>query len=127
MSFLHGLHIEGRGQDVLVLFGLCYRRGGGGEDVLVLFGLWPVIGYYEFEFKGVFSMSSFYRILCRGGVGESPWRRIWITDVSSKVAFFVWSAAFGRILQLIIWFSVGIFWLIIVVCAVVMRNWWVIC
>lgn len=50
--------------------------------------------------KGVFSMSSFYGML-EGGSGEVfPWKSIWVAGSPSKVAFFVWTTALGKILTI---------------------------
>ena len=32
--------------------------------------------------------------------GEFPWHRVWVLDVSSKVVFFVWTAAFDQVLTI---------------------------
>ncbi|GMP86824.1 hypothetical protein CsSME_00039460 [Camellia sinensis var. sinensis] len=50
--------------------------------------------------KGVFSVFSFYGMLeGRSGV-VFPWKSIWATGSPSKVAFFVWTAALGKILTI---------------------------
>lgn len=62
-----------------------------GEDELV----WKVEGA-----KGRFSVSSFYWSLV-GVVGRGfQWKSIWVPGVLSKVAFFMWTAAFSRNLTL---------------------------
>ncbi|GMP71230.1 hypothetical protein CsSME_00029724 [Camellia sinensis var. sinensis] len=69
------------------LVGLLYklRFGGDGEDTLLWVGL---------RAKG------FFRYL-----GVFPWKTIWVVGSSSKVAFFVWTAALNRILTIdnLIW------------------------
>lgn len=87
LAFLYGLPIAGVGDDVLV---------------------WGWLGS-----KDIFSASSFYRGLCGVMEGEFPWRRIWVTGVPSKVAFFVWTAAFDSILtidNLVCWRHVLVNW-----------------
>uniref|UniRef100_A0A2N9IY74 Reverse transcriptase domain-containing protein n=1 Tax=Fagus sylvatica TaxID=28930 RepID=A0A2N9IY74_FAGSY len=48
--------------------------------------------------NGVFDIRSFYQAL-RGHLGSSfPWKGIWRVKALRRVAFFVWAAAWGRIL-----------------------------
>ena len=48
--------------------------------------------------NGVFHIRSFYQALC-GHLGSSfPWKGIWRVKALRRVAFFVWAAAWGRIL-----------------------------
>ncbi|GMP39961.1 hypothetical protein CsSME_00010601 [Camellia sinensis var. sinensis] len=50
--------------------------------------------------QGVFSVSSFFGVLEEGGGGVFPWKCIWAMGSPSKIAFFVWTAALGRILTI---------------------------
>jgi len=52
--------------------------------------------------KGVFEVRSFYEELIRKDdpcVPYFPWKNIWRVKAPTKVAFFVWSAALGKILM----------------------------
>jgi hypothetical protein len=50
--------------------------------------------------KGLFEVNSFYVELCRkdGPSLPFPWKNIWRVKAPTRVAFFVWSAALGKIL-----------------------------
>ena len=50
--------------------------------------------------SGVFSVSSFYQLLARERFVEGPWRVVWLTGITPKVSFFVWTAALNRILTI---------------------------
>jgi hypothetical protein len=51
-----------------------------------------------FEEMGAFDTRSYYQALC-GNMGTAfPWKGIWKVKASRRVAFFVWTAAWGRIL-----------------------------
>ena len=45
-----------------------------------------------------FEVGSYYWLLCPSNSGHFPWIIIWISKIPSRVAFFSWSAALGRIL-----------------------------
>ncbi|XP_035544454.1 uncharacterized protein LOC108983424 isoform X2 [Juglans regia] len=45
-----------------------------------------------------FSVKTYYKILVSQGNEYFPWKSIWKSRVPSKVAFFVWTAALGKIL-----------------------------
>jgi hypothetical protein len=47
--------------------------------------------------KGVFEVSSFYRVLCSHGTTSFPWKDIWRTKTPPRVVFFVWTAARSKI------------------------------
>jgi hypothetical protein len=50
--------------------------------------------------KGLFVVSSFYKVLvCNGGI-HFPWKSIWQTKVPLRAAFFAWLAALGKILTM---------------------------
>lgn len=79
--------------DVLAsFFTLLYslRVGSEGEDQL----------WWSPSHKGNFYVKSFYKVLACKEVVHFPWRSIWRTKVSLKVAFFAWSAALEKILTL---------------------------
>ena len=71
-----------------VIYGVC--EVGLGEDALIWTG----------EVKGDFSVSSFYKVLSGTGTESFPWQSIWVPGVPTKVSFFVWSTALGRILTI---------------------------
>ena len=48
--------------------------------------------------SGVFDVRSFYDVLHAHRVINFPWRGIWCAKAPKGVAFFVWTAAWGRIL-----------------------------
>ena len=51
--------------------------------------------------KGIFEVRSFYSILVHPHPqGNFPWKRVWKTKAPSRVAFFVWTAALGKILTI---------------------------
>ncbi|RVX14343.1 Pyruvate kinase isozyme G, chloroplastic [Vitis vinifera] len=52
------------------------------------------------EGNGVFGAKGAYRSLCDYSVGAFPNRRIWMDRVPTKVSFFAWEAAWGKILTL---------------------------
>lgn len=50
--------------------------------------------------RGLFGVKSFYNVLvCLDGI-RFPWKNVWMTKVSLRAAFFVWSTALGKILTL---------------------------
>ncbi|GMP60452.1 hypothetical protein CsSME_00023316 [Camellia sinensis var. sinensis] len=95
---LFGMHLRRNVQDweqdqLLALLGFLYelRVRELGLDALV----WDCP-----KAKGKFSVSSFYNVLVHEEVVVSLWRCVWVSGTSSKVAFFVWTAMWGRILTL---------------------------
>jgi hypothetical protein len=50
--------------------------------------------------KGKFEVKSFYNILISNVSVPFPWKSIWRTKAPPRVAFFVWSAALGKILTM---------------------------
>ncbi|RVW65783.1 hypothetical protein CK203_007246 [Vitis vinifera] len=52
------------------------------------------------EGNGVFGAKGAYRSLSGHSVGAFPNRRIWMDRVPTKVSFFAWEAAWGKILTL---------------------------
>jgi hypothetical protein len=51
--------------------------------------------------KGIFEVRSFYSILVHPHPqGNFPWKRVWKAKAPSRVAFFVWTAALGKILTI---------------------------
>ena len=66
-----------------------YTLGGGADKI------WWVPSR-----KGKFEVRSFYNILISNVSLLFPWKSIWHTKAPPRVAFFVWSAALGKILTL---------------------------
>jgi hypothetical protein len=50
--------------------------------------------------KGLFKVKSFFYSLTCSGSSRFPWKSVCRTQAPSRVAFFVWSAALGKILTL---------------------------
>jgi hypothetical protein len=50
--------------------------------------------------KGTYAVKSFYNVLISRDCSPFPWKSIWRTKAPPRVAFFVWSAALGKILTL---------------------------
>lgn len=48
--------------------------------------------------KGSFSVSSFYKSITQEPYTQFPWRKLWRHKAPPKAAFFVWTAALGKIL-----------------------------
>jgi hypothetical protein len=48
--------------------------------------------------KGVFKVKSYFSSLAGGEGSRFPWKSVWRTQAPSRVAFFAWSAALGKIL-----------------------------
>ena len=48
--------------------------------------------------SGSFEVKPFYSILSDRGNHPIPWKSIWKVKAPTKVAFFIWTAAKGRIL-----------------------------
>lgn len=47
--------------------------------------------------KGLFSVASYYCEVVGGVAILFPWKSVWVTRLSSKIAFFVWTMALGCI------------------------------
>uniref|UniRef100_A0A7N2LF47 RanBP2-type domain-containing protein n=1 Tax=Quercus lobata TaxID=97700 RepID=A0A7N2LF47_QUELO len=73
MATIYGSHIRGRGEDKM-----CWIPN---------------------KVKG-FLVSDYYRILSGTASFGFPWKSIWKQKISSKVAFFVWTAALGKCLTI---------------------------
>jgi hypothetical protein len=90
ISFVRSLN-DWEVNDLASLYGLLYSYNlGGGADKI-----WWVPNR-----KGKFEVRSFYIILTSSISFPFPWKSIWRTKAPPKVAFFVWSAALGKILTL---------------------------
>ena len=49
--------------------------------------------------RGIFEVRSFYSVLVQPTPqGNLPWKCVWKAKVPSRVAFFIWTAALGKIL-----------------------------
>jgi hypothetical protein len=79
--------------EVLASFYSClysYKFRGIGEDKL----------WWIPSSKGVFEVSSFYRVISSHGSPSFPWKGIWRTKAMPRVAFFAWTAARSKILTI---------------------------
>jgi hypothetical protein len=50
--------------------------------------------------RNIFGVKSFYRILSTPTKAFGPWKSIWKVKAPPRMAFFVWTAASGKILAL---------------------------
>jgi hypothetical protein len=66
----------------------CYRLRQGGEDEL----RWVP------SMRGMFDVRSFYNVLVPYDNTHFPWKSMWWHNAPLRVAFFVWTAALGKIL-----------------------------
>jgi hypothetical protein len=90
ISFVRSLN-DWEMDDLASLYNLLYSYNlGGGVDKI-----WWVPNR-----KGKFEVKSFYFILNSSVSFPFPWKSIWRTKAPPRVAFFVWSATFGKILTL---------------------------
>jgi hypothetical protein len=90
ISFMRSLN-DWKVDDLASLYSLLYSYNlGGGADKI-----WWVPNRKE-----KFEVKSFYFILNSSISFHFPWKSIWRTKAPSRVAFFVWSAALGKILTL---------------------------
>jgi len=48
--------------------------------------------------RGYFEVRSYFEVLSRKEGSSFPWKNIWCAKAPTRVAFFVWSAALGKIL-----------------------------
>ena len=48
--------------------------------------------------RGIFDVRSSYRVFQSPSQLSFPWKTVWSSKVPSKINFFVWTAALGRIL-----------------------------
>jgi hypothetical protein len=48
--------------------------------------------------RGLFEVKSYYEVLNRKDDPSFPWKSIWRVKAPARVAFFVWTAALGKIL-----------------------------
>jgi hypothetical protein len=90
ISFVRSLN-DWKVDDLASLYSLLYSYNlDGGDDKM-----WWVPNR-----KGKFEVKSFYFILNSAVSFLFPWKSIWRTKAPPRVAFFVWSAALGKILTL---------------------------
>jgi hypothetical protein len=90
ISFVRSLN-DWEVDDLVSLYSLLYTfNWGHGADKI-----WWVPNK-----KGKFEVKSFYSILNSSISFHFPWKSIWRTKAPPRVAFFVWSAALGKILTL---------------------------
>ena len=89
---------------------------GGGCDRLC----WDLNGSRKFDTR------SFYHKIRNAAPSTFPWKGIWKVKVPKMVTFFTWTAVHGQILTLDNLLFVVALWLIVVICAVTMRNLWII-
>ena len=50
--------------------------------------------------SGKFDTQTFYKEIWDANISPFPWKSIWTVKIPNRVAFFVWTAALGRILTL---------------------------
>ena len=75
--------------------------------------------------NGTFDIRSFYHAIRGSGSNGFPWKGIWGVKVPRRVAFFVWTVAWGNILTI---FVVEVLsWLVGVVYVDVAERMWLIC
>ncbi len=48
--------------------------------------------------RKIFEVNSFYKLLQSGTDQSFPWRVVWKSKAPSKVSFFIWTAALGKVL-----------------------------
>ena len=48
--------------------------------------------------RKTFAVNSFYKVLHSGSAQHFPWRTIWKSLAPSKVSFFLWTSALGKVL-----------------------------
>jgi hypothetical protein len=90
ISFMRSLN-DWEVEDLASLYSLLYSYNfGGGADKM----------WWVPKRKGKFEVSSYYAILTSKDSVPFPWKSIWRTKAPPRVAFFVWSAALGKILTL---------------------------
>jgi hypothetical protein len=71
-----------------VLHSVSVRRGS--EDRL----------WWVSSIKGLFKVGSFFSSLACFVGSHFPWKKVWQTQAPTRVAYFAWSAALGKILAL---------------------------
>jgi hypothetical protein len=47
--------------------------------------------------RGLLAIRSFYSVLVRTNGSRFPWKSVWRTEVSLRVAFFAWLVVLGKI------------------------------
>ena len=72
MDMIYGTSVKGSGQDKL-----CWKP----------------------EKNKGFTVRGYYKVL-DNGVQSFPWKSIWMSKIPYRVAFFIWSAALGKILMI---------------------------
>ena len=91
VSFFRGLHVrdlEALSDFMESIYASPLR--GLGEDKM---------GWIPNKHKG-FRVSDYYKILVGNTFLGFPWKSIWKQKISSRVAFFVWTAALGKCLTI---------------------------
>jgi hypothetical protein len=90
VSFLRSLN-DWEVDDLVSFHNLLYAHNlVGGVDKI-----WWIL-----DRKGKYAVKSFYNVLISRDCCSFPWKSIWRTKALPRVAFFVWSAALGKILTL---------------------------
>jgi hypothetical protein len=67
-----------------------FNLRGGGVDKL----------WWLHSSKGLFEVKTFYQALSPSGSSSFPWKSIWRSKAPPRVAFFTWTAAWGKILTM---------------------------
>ena len=56
--------------------------------------------YWKLSPRGVFDVRSYYRALQPPNLDSFPWKPLWKPKVPTKVSFFIWIVALGKILTI---------------------------
>ena len=56
--------------------------------------------YWKLSPRGVFDVRSYYRALQPPNLDLFPWKLLWKPKVPTKVSFFIWIVALGKILTI---------------------------
>ena len=84
----HMLYRIGKSNSMDIFYGVSLR--GGGDDKMC----WKPSKRSGFEVRG------YYRVLIRTSDQLFPWKSKWKSKICSRVAFFVWTAALGKIVTI---------------------------
>jgi hypothetical protein len=66
--------------------------------ILLGFDMKRLIGWWNLSKRRSFEVKTFYKALACQEVVSFPWKGIWRVKTPKRVAFFVWTAALGKIL-----------------------------
>ena len=88
----HMLYRIGKSNSMDIIYGVSLH--GGGDDKMC----WKPSKKRGFEVRG------YYRVLIRNSDQLFPWKSKWKSKIHSRVGFFVWTAALGKILTIGDWY-----------------------